>query len=125
GRLQAAIELGWSHIAAVIVDEDNASAISFAIADNRTAELAEWDDAVLGQLLHSVAVGDADLQQMLSDLADDRGLFSTDEAAAAEDESNQLRDAYAVLITCDDEAQQRALLEEFTERGLACRSLVS
>jgi ParB-like chromosome segregation protein Spo0J len=125
GRLQAAIDLGWTHIAAVIIDEDNASAISFAIADNRTAELAEWDDAVLAQLLHAVEVGDADLQQMLGDLADDRGLFATDAATPADDESDRLRDAFAVLVTCEDEAQQLALLEEFTQRGLACRSLVS
>jgi ParB-like chromosome segregation protein Spo0J len=126
GRLQAAIDLGWTHIAAVIIDEDNASAISFAIADNRTAELAEWDDAVLARLLHAVELGDADLQQMLGDLAGDRDLFATDEAAEpADDESDRLRAAFAVLVTCADEAQQVALLDEFMQRGLTCRSLVS
>jgi hypothetical protein len=41
GSLVAARELGWSHIAAVFVDDDPMTAAGFAIADNRTAELAE------------------------------------------------------------------------------------
>jgi DNA modification methylase len=38
----------------VIVDDDPATATGFAIADNRTAELAEWDDEVLARLLEAV-----------------------------------------------------------------------
>lgn len=51
GTVQAARALGWTEIAAVMIDEDNATAVGFAIADNRTAELAEWDDQVLSRLL--------------------------------------------------------------------------
>jgi DNA modification methylase len=51
GRLDAAKALGWTRIAAVIVDDDNATAAQFAIADNRTAELAEWDHDTLSLLL--------------------------------------------------------------------------
>jgi len=51
GTLQAAKALGWKRIAAVIVDEDNSTAAQFAIADNRTAELAEWDNETLATLL--------------------------------------------------------------------------
>jgi DNA modification methylase len=54
GTLLAAKALGWTEIAAVVIDDDNATAMQFAIADNRTAELAEWDDQVLGQLLHGM-----------------------------------------------------------------------
>ena len=38
-------------MAAVIVDDDAITATGYAIADNRTAELALWDDKALGQLL--------------------------------------------------------------------------
>jgi predicted RNA methylase len=51
GTLAAAQALGWDHIAAVVIDEDSAQAVQFAIADNRTAELAEWDDETLATLL--------------------------------------------------------------------------
>ena len=51
GTVQAARALGWSEIAAVVIDDDNATAVQFAIADNRTAELAEWDPDTLALLL--------------------------------------------------------------------------
>ena len=51
GTLEAAKALGWETIAAVVLDDDNATASQFAIADNRTAELAEWDDETLASLL--------------------------------------------------------------------------
>ena len=55
GRLEAARRLGWSHLAAVWVDDDETTARAFAIADNRTSELAEWDDAVLLEQLNELA----------------------------------------------------------------------
>lgn len=51
GTVTAAKALGWTEIAAVVLDDDNATAAQFAIADNRTAELAEWDPDVLATLL--------------------------------------------------------------------------
>ena len=48
GRLEAARALGWSKIAAIVVDESDVEATAFAIADNRTGELAKWDDDALG-----------------------------------------------------------------------------
>src|SRR5215472_16348289 len=38
GTLQAALELGWTHLAVVYVDDDPMTATGFSIADNRTAE---------------------------------------------------------------------------------------
>lgn len=43
GRVHAATKLGWTHVAAVVVDEADAEAAAFAIADNRSSDLAEWD----------------------------------------------------------------------------------
>lgn len=59
GRIVAAKALGWMHIAALLVDEDDASATAFALADNRSAELATWDEAALAQLLHTLAAEDS------------------------------------------------------------------
>ena len=57
GTVQAAKALGWSEVAAVVIDEDNATASQFAIADNRTGELAEWDDQTLATLLDGMDEG--------------------------------------------------------------------
>jgi DNA modification methylase len=77
GRLLAARELGWTHVAAVVVDESEVEATAYAIADNRSGELAAWDDEALAKLLESLpsdafaATGfdDADLQQLLDTLS--------------------------------------------------------
>jgi hypothetical protein len=55
GRLAAAEQLGWTEIAAVIVPEGDVEATAFAIADNRTAELAIWDSPALEALLGALA----------------------------------------------------------------------
>jgi hypothetical protein len=55
---QAARQLGWTHIAAVRVSDDDATARAFALADNRTAELGSYDEELLATLINEV--GDVD-----------------------------------------------------------------
>lgn len=54
GRLQSAKELGWTHVAVLIVDEGDLDAAARAIADNRTSELSKWDNRVLPKLLKAI-----------------------------------------------------------------------
>jgi DNA modification methylase len=59
--LQAARQLGWTHIAVVRVDDDDATAKAFALADNRTAELGGYDDVALEAMVRDVLEFDAEL----------------------------------------------------------------
>lgn len=54
GTLEAARELGWEYISVVISDLEPSELTAYAIADNRTAELAEWDLEALGEQLQSL-----------------------------------------------------------------------
>lgn len=47
GRYEAAKQLGWTHVAAIKVPMGTSEATARAIADNRTGELAEWDEDIL------------------------------------------------------------------------------
>jgi DNA modification methylase len=49
--VRAALSLGWTEIAANVEDLDDASAIAFMIADNRTADLGGYDDTLLAAIL--------------------------------------------------------------------------
>lgn len=49
GTLRAASELGWNLIDVVVTELSEEDAMAYAIADNRTAELAEWDYESLGE----------------------------------------------------------------------------
>lgn len=51
GTYAAAKSLGWKEIQVVRTDLNGADAVAYAIADNRTAELAEWDGAALAETL--------------------------------------------------------------------------
>ena len=69
-QLLAAIKLGWTHIAASIVDEDVSVSEAFALADNRTADLGTYDDSALAEMLERVAVDESMLDATGYDLAD-------------------------------------------------------
>jgi ParB-like chromosome segregation protein Spo0J len=86
GTLQAAMELGWTEIDIVRSDLTGADASAFAIADNRTAELAEWDEVALAEMLESLRVDsdallastgfdDAAVSSMMSRAAAPQGNF--------------------------------------------------
>tara|TARA_S200002703_G_C3802714_1_gene248220 strand:- start:2836 stop:4380 length:1545 start_codon:yes stop_codon:yes gene_type:complete len=54
GTWHAAKELGWTHIAAAKTSLDTAEAVAYGIADNKTAELAEWEDDTLRDLMDAL-----------------------------------------------------------------------
>ncbi len=58
GTLMAARALGWSTIEIVRTPLKGAEATAYAIADNRTAELAEWDEDALAQQLAALQIDD-------------------------------------------------------------------
>lgn len=76
-QLEAARRLGWSHIAAVELAGDNARAIAFALADNRTMELGHTDPELLNSML-------ADITDIYPELMDDLGWDDFEMAAMGE-----------------------------------------
>jgi hypothetical protein len=61
GTVMAAKALGWTNINIVRSNLKGSEATAYAIADNRTAELAEWDDDALAQQLAALQIEDAEL----------------------------------------------------------------
>jgi DNA modification methylase len=61
GTVMAAKALGWDHINIVRTDLEGSEATAYAIADNRTAELAEWDEEALAQQLAALQIEDEEL----------------------------------------------------------------
>jgi DNA modification methylase len=63
GMLEAALSLGWSDLAVTVVPNEwsDEQARAYALADNRTGELAEWDVAVLDEHLVELEVAGWDL----------------------------------------------------------------
>jgi ParB family transcriptional regulator, chromosome partitioning protein len=58
GTLEAAKALGWREIAIVQTGLTGSEATAYAIADNRMAELAEWDEVALSETLRALQLED-------------------------------------------------------------------
>lgn len=69
-RLQAARRLGWSHIAVMLVDDDDDKAAAYAIADNRSHDLGEYDDEALLKMVNEFRHDDDLLAATMYDLFD-------------------------------------------------------
>jgi hypothetical protein len=61
GTLEAARELGWATIKCVRSDLCGADMVAYSVADNRSAELAEWNEDALGATLRALQDEDFDL----------------------------------------------------------------
>ncbi len=132
GRLLAAQQLyaeghdQWSQMAVLRAKWDPSTGTAFAIADNRSAELAEWDKAALEAQLRNLDVEDEDLEQMFADLAEDLELVvDLDDVDAGDDDDREIPERFQIMITCADENHQKELLAEFERRALECRALTS
>ena len=66
--LKGAQRLGWSHIAVTWVDDDDKRAAAFAIADNRTHDLGEYDDEAIVEMVNLFEDDDALLEASGYDL---------------------------------------------------------
>lgn len=128
GTLAAALALDWQYLAVVEVDDDPATAAGFAIADNRSAELAGWDQKALDKLMRECETGkDPRLDKMLAGLAKEKGIAATEgNAASAKRQADveDVEDIYAILVRCGDEAEQKAVLEELARHELDVRAMV-
>lgn len=81
---QAAKALGWKEIAVTYVDCDNDQAVRILLADNRTNDLASYDDTALVELLkelNSTELGLSDTAYSANDLDDLVRTFDYDSAS--------------------------------------------
>ena len=116
GTYTAAKELGWETIDVVYTELNGTDLTAFGIADNRTSELAEWDDEGLAKMLESLKIEGFDISQIGFDDNDIQN--PTDAPSIGID---NLPKEFIVIINCKDEQEQQLLFEEFQERQLNCK----
>lgn len=127
-RLLAAKRLGHKTVPVLVAKDLSPERVkAYRLADNRTHEEAEWDPELLalelgelqeaGYELEFTGFDEAEIAEALdAENADDDGA----------DTGSQLEGLiYQVIVSCDNEAAQLALLERFEKEGLKCRALIS
>jgi hypothetical protein len=117
GTLAAAKALGWTTIAAVRSDLPRTELTAYAITDNRSAELAEWDHEILGRTLIDPDIGDVGFLPTEIDKLIGRPVEQyTGQELPPE--------KWLIVVTCKDEADQAELLERFATDGIKCKALL-
>ncbi len=115
GQLAAAKALGWTHIRVVRSDLPATELTAFAIADNRTAELAEWDAEILAGLLANPELGGVGFSD------EEMKRFAEPSGEGQDGDSGDIRESFEVVAECRDEGQQKELYERLTAEGYSCR----
>ena len=122
GMLQAAKDLGWTEIEAVRTKLTGAERKAYAIADNRTAELAEWDWSKLADSLQELDNGQFNVDLTGFSGADIESLMHGLDNAAIKAEVD-VPEVWNVVVECQGEPEQKAVYEKLVSEGKKCRLL--
>ncbi len=124
GTLQAAKRLGWAEI---WVNDDGFKSIedakAYAIQDNRSAELAAWDDVQLGDTLTELKEAGWDLEKIGFNDDELKKLLEGDDETTKEINDLEPKNIFEVVVTCSDENEQESIYNLLIEQGLKCRVL--
>ena len=125
GTYLAALSLGWTVIAVVWVDHDPTQKRGFAIADNRSAEFARWNQAVLDELLLEVKAESGDLYTdlQLADLEQPPAAPVPTDAASPSPRPPEKQHTYQVVVECSDPQDRQRLMRGLKKQGRRCRAL--
>jgi len=113
GTLEAATALGWEFIDVAVApdDWDENMIKAYALADNRTAELAEWDKMVLAETLLELQDADWDIEELGFDMPEPEIQAEVDDVPSVEEvqhrtKPGQLWKLGDHLLYCGDSTEE-------------------
>ena len=122
-RLKAAKKLGLAEVPVIVADDlDDTKIKAFRLADNKVAELADWDESLLIKELEELGDLNYDMGQFEFELdlddADGDGSDGdgSDDIGDVPDNINVM-ETFALNVIVKDEAEQAELYEEMLGRG--------
>lgn len=128
-RLLAARKLGLEQVPVRFLDLDEQQAHALSLADNRTGEIAEWNDEALAEVLRDLQAQEVDIaglgwneKELASLLGESPGANPLPAPGDAEQDFLLVR--FSILVECDNDADQRRLIARFMEEGLKCRAVM-
>lgn len=115
-RLKAAKKLNMSEVPVLVADDLTDEQVKgYRLADNKTAEFAEWDADLLNFELDGII--DIDMGQFgfeVDDIIDGEPLSETD--------SNfNYVEQYGVIVMCESEDEQEKIYNKLTDEGYSCK----
>jgi ParB-like chromosome segregation protein Spo0J len=121
GTLQAAKRLGWTEI---WVNDDGFKSIedakAYAIQDNRSAELAAWDDVQLGDTLTELKDKGLDLETLGFNDFEIQKIMNSDTFIPDLPDDEDLKipeNKFIITVTFENDEDQQDLFTELRDRG--------
>ena len=122
-RLKAAKTLGLDEVPVIVADDlDDTKIKAFRLADNKVAELADWDGSLLIKELEELDDLNYDMGQFDFELdLDDAGEGGSDGDGSDDmgdiPDNINVMETFALNVIVKDEAEQAELYEEMLGRG--------
>jgi len=126
-RLKAAKSLGLTECPVLVAEDlSGAQAKAYRIADNKTGEIATWDQELLNMEIEGLVDMNFDIELTGFSLDDFDFLNGggNDAPGAGGDEDipdDKYQEQYGVIIMCESESDQEKVFNEMTEQGYNCR----
>lgn len=117
GTWLGARKLGWTKLAMVFVTDDANTHTGYRLADNRTAQLAHFDDERLAASIALLKEEEEDLFGALQLEALEVSLPEAPRDGSDEPAEKQ----WTVLIECESEKQANRLFDRLAREGLKCK----
>lgn len=116
-RLLAAQQLGLEKIPCIMADDLTDEQIrAFRLADNKVAEIAEWDSELLSFELEEIELD-------MSEFGFELDAGGVEEEKEVNDLSDSVEDTYQVIVECLNELDQERTYNALIGEGFTCRVL--
>ena len=128
-RKKAAELLGLDKVPCIIADDLTEEQVkAFRLADNKTAELADWDFQKLEKELQELAEMDIDFSMQdfgfYAAAGDDfSDIFNTEEKPAKQESEEEEVEGFKVVVYFENEEEAEKLAEDLEEQGYQCEVL--
>jgi len=123
GRLQAAIQLNLKMVPCLVLkDLSEEQKSAYVIADNKLALNASWDIDLLRDELYKLQNADFDMSLTgfnefeIAEIFEDTGGF-------IDPKEEKYESVFEIIVQCIDEAEQKQLYKDFSDKGLRCKIL--
>ena len=120
-RVKACYELGITDVPCIIADSLTEEQVrAFRLADNKTAEIAEWDYEKLADELNDILdTTDFDMTNFGFDVDSIMNPVTSDDV---KDLSDTIGVSFNVIVKCDSEYEQMETYEALTGMGYKCQT---
>lgn len=115
-RLKAAKKLGMEEVPVIVADDLTSEQIkAFRLADNKVAEIAEWDEELLSIELEELDNLDFDMSEF--GFEEEKVILSSEKDTSPV----TIEDSTVIVITCDNEDELEKAFVKLSEEGYQCQ----